>query len=114
MVLSKACIAVAIINATAACRRPEIESRVASRVIRSRDGSAPRKAILDHPTKSEPLSCVSFARSSATLGARGQKTIIVSSEEHPFVNVFFNDFLSKASKILQIFDLDRYKTNPTL
>src|SRR6516162_3626473 len=35
IVLSKACIAVAIINAIAACRRPEIERTLVSTVIRS-------------------------------------------------------------------------------
>jgi hypothetical protein len=59
------------------------------------------------------VSRVFSTRSLATLGARRQKTIIVSSEEHQFVNVFFNDYLSKASKILQILDPERAKPDPT-
>jgi hypothetical protein len=112
MVLSKACIAVAIINATAARRRPEIESRVVSRVIDPVMGRRRERGVLDHPARTEPVSRVSCALGSARLGAGRQKTVTLSSEEDQFVNVFFNDFLSKASKILQIFDPERFKTQP--
>src|SRR6516225_6785069 len=97
MVLSKACITVAIINATAACRRPEIEGRVASRVIPSCGGSAPREAVLYHPTRTKPP--VARLRTlSATLGPRRQKTITSSSEEHQFVSVFLAFYYLKHLK----------------